>query len=96
MAKFGPIGTGPGQLCFPESFTIADNNVMYITEHHNYCVSVFTTDSKYVQKIGKEVKGDGQFDWPHETALDHLRSLLYICHYFNNRLIVYSISCFEL
>lgn len=77
FAKFGSMGTGPGHLCFPESFSIADNNLMYITEHHNHRFSVFTTDSKYLQKMGKKGKGEGQFDWPHGIAFSNLRSLLY-------------------
>ena len=68
---------------------------MYITEHHNHRVSVFTTDGKYVQIISKEGKEEGQFGWPCGIALENLRSLLYIYDYFNNRLIVYSINSFE-
>ena len=92
LDEFGDWGTGPGQLCFPEGIAIADNDLMYITEHSNYRVSIFTINGKFVHTIGKEGSGDDQFDWPRGIALDKARSLLYICDYINNRVVVYRIE----
>ena len=92
LDEFGDWGTVPGKLCFPEGIAIADNDLMYITEHTNYRVSVFTINGKFIRTIGKEGRGDNQFDWPRGIALDKTRSLLYICDYINNRVVVYRIE----
>ena len=83
-SQFGTFGSGPGELKYPTGLVIY-NNLLYVVERDNHRVSVFTTDGKFVSSFEGY---DKKFNYPLGITLDN-EGYLYICDYFNNRLVMY-------
>ena len=66
----------------------ANNNLMYITECGNDYIFIFTTDGQFVRSFGGRGSSVGQFNFPYGITFDRKR-YLYVCDYWNNRLVVY-------
>ena len=67
---------------------IDDNNLIYIAESGNRCLSVFTTDGQLVRSFGEYGSSVSQFNDPYGITFDR-EGYLYICDRSNNRLVVY-------
>ena len=65
-----------------------DNNLIYITDHGNHCISVFTTDSQFVDYFGGQGSSVGQFNEPNGITFDR-EGYLYVCDSDNDRLVIY-------
>ena len=85
--QIGTCGSGPGQLQSPTGLVI-NNNLLYVAEEDNHRVSIFTTDGQFVSSFGEEGNKKDQFNVPCGIALDN-EGYLYICDYYNNRLVMY-------
>ena len=55
-------GSGPGQLQSPTGLVI-NNNLLYVAERDNHCVSIFTTDGQFVSSYGEFGNKMNQFLW---------------------------------
>ena len=85
--QFGTYGSGPGQLLYPTGLVI-NNNLLYVAERNNHRVSIFTTDGQFVSSFGGYGNKKDQFTNPLGITLDN-EGYLYICDYWNNRLVMY-------
>ena len=88
MFQFGTKRFGSGQLNFPLGIVIDDNDIMYITEGGNDSISTSTTDGDYIRSFRRNCSSEGQFNNSCEMIFDR-EGYLYICDYYNNRLVVY-------
>ena len=88
MAQFGSNDSGPGQLNRPHGIAIDTTGTgqVYVSAHGNHCVSVFTSNGVFVNSFGQY---GGNFDYyPIGLSFDK-KGLLYVCDYYNNRLVIY-------
>ena len=88
MFQFGTKKFGSGRLNFQLGIVIADNDIMYITEGGNDSISTFTTDDDFIRSFGRNGSSEGRFNNPREMIISR-EGYLYICDYYNNRLVVY-------
>ena len=90
VAQFGSKGSGPGQLNMPWGITIdtAGTGLVYVSEESNNRVSVFTSDGVFVSRFGRRGSNIDQFNNPVKLTFNN-GGLLYVCDYYNNRLVVY-------
>ena len=72
----------------PLGIVIDDNNLMYITDRDNHRISCFTTDGQFVRSFGGQGSSVSQFNEPRGITFDR-EGYLYVCDYYNNRLVVY-------
>ena len=70
MSQFGTRGSGPGQLSYPLGIVINDNNLMYIAELDNHCMSIFTTDGQFVQYFKGQTSSVSQFNYRYGITID--------------------------
>jgi hypothetical protein len=94
IGKPGVAGTPPDGLTEPTSIVAAPNGDLYITEGHSLQlptnadtvarVSRFTKDGKFVRSFGQFGSGPGEFQVPHDIAMD-ARGRLYVADRGNNR-----------
>ena len=77
-------------LNLPEGITIdtAATGLVYVSEEGNHCISVFTSDGVFVSRFGNRGSNIDQFSAPVGLAFNKDR-FLYVCDYFNYRLVVY-------
>ena len=90
VGQFGTEGSGPGQLNGPIGITIdtAATGLVYVSEIGNHRISVFTSDGVFVRKFGSKGSNIDQFNSPIGLTFDK-DGFLYVCDYYNNRLVVY-------
>ena len=90
VGQFGTKGSGPGQFKYPYGITIdtAATGLVYVSEEDNDRISVFTSDGVFVRWFGSKGRNIDQFMRPYELAFDK-DGFLYVCDYFNRRLVVY-------
>ncbi len=53
--QFCSQGKGPGELLFPESMTITENNEIFIYDGGNQRISILNTEGKYLRTIKTEI-----------------------------------------
>ena len=85
MRLIGKKGNGNGELNRPSSISIDSDNVVYVTEHDNYRVSVFTSDGKFLTSLGTKGSGPGQFFRPCGITVDK-NAIVYVSDTINNRI----------
>ena len=83
--KFGKKGSGGGELNHPCSVSIDSDDIVYVTECDNHCVSIFTSEGQFLRSFGTKGKGPGQFNDPRGIAVDRDR-LVYVSDRNNNRI----------
>uniref|UniRef100_A0A1X7SUA2 SMP-30/Gluconolactonase/LRE-like region domain-containing protein n=1 Tax=Amphimedon queenslandica TaxID=400682 RepID=A0A1X7SUA2_AMPQE len=90
VGQFSTKGSGLGQLNGPNCITIdtAATGLVYVSEEGNNRISVFTSDGVFVRKFGSKGSNIDQFNNPYGLAFDK-DGLLYVCDYYNDRLVVY-------
>ena len=54
---FGRCGQRRGELDLPSAVTIGTNNLVYVSEHNNHRVSVFTSEGQFVVSFGRKRQG---------------------------------------
>ena len=90
VGQFDTRGSGPGQFDSPYSLTIdtAATDLVYVSEWCNGRISVFTSDGVFVSSFGSKGSNIDQFNNPCGLTFDK-DGLLYVCDYYNGRLVVY-------
>ena len=64
ITYFGSQGTAEGQLSKPHGVTTDQDDNIYVTDGGNYRVQKFSSNGKFVAKIGSKGNGDLQFNNP--------------------------------
>ena len=64
------------------------NNLVYVSEWGNHCVSVFDTKGTFLYCFGKRGSGEGEFQSPCGISTDTFGNL-YVSDFGNHRLVVY-------
>ena len=78
ISSFGSKGTQNGQLYHPLGVCVDSTNTVYIADY-NHRVSVYTSSGQL----------EGELNNPEGVAVDNTTGALYVCDYFNNRVVVY-------
>ena len=83
---FGKHGTNDGELNYPFAISIdcCKNDVVYVTDKDNHCISMFTSEGKFITSFGCMGSGPGQFNLPHGITMAK-NGVLYVCDFYNNR-----------
>ena len=88
ISSFGSEGSQHGQLHYPRSICVDSTNTVYITDD-NHRVSVYTSSGQFIKCFGTQGSGEGELNDPKGVAIDNTTGALYVCDYFNNRVVVY-------
>ena len=88
ISSFGSEGSQNGQLCFPFRICVDSTNTVYVTDL-NHRVSVYTSSGQFIKCFGAQGSGEGELDGPEGVAVDNTTGALYVCDYFNNRVVVF-------
>ena len=88
ISSFGSEGSQHGQLHYPRGICVDSTNTVYITDE-NHRVSVYTSSGQFIKCFGTQGSGEGELDGPEGVAVDNTTGALYVCDYFNNRVVVY-------
>ena len=76
LLAWGTYGTGQGQFDYPYDITVdvdrdgLEEDVVYVADHDNDRIQVFTTQGEFLREWGSSGTGDGQFDCPIGVATD--------------------------
>ena len=88
ISSFGSKWSQHGQLFFPTSICVDSTNTVYVTDE-NHRVSVYTSSGQFIKCFGTQGSGEGELDGPEGVAVDNTTGALYVCDYYNNRVVVY-------
>jgi tripartite motif-containing protein 2/3/tripartite motif-containing protein 71 len=83
LQQFGKTGKDDGELDTPTDIHIDSDNIMYVTEGHNYRISLFTLEGEFLTSFGSEGDGPGQLNYvtllhPREITGDK-QGTIYTC-----------------
>ncbi|KAI6659480.1 PEP-CTERM domain protein [Oopsacas minuta] len=84
--KFGD-SNGEGMMYYPRSLVICRGRIL-ITHHHG--ILNYTLDGKFIPGIGKQGKGELEFNYPKCISINESNDDIYICDYYNNRVQILS------
>ena len=83
-------GSGPLQFDRPLGASINNtNDKVYIADAYNHRIQILNTDFTFSSSFGTEGSGDGQFNYPTDTAVDSIDNL-YIADQSNHRIQVFT------
>ena len=96
VQKFTPKGQfilsfgseGSQHLDHPSGICIDSTNTVYVTDS-NYRISVYTTSGQFIKYFGVQRSGGEEVSLLPGIAVDNTTGALYVCDYFNNRVVVY-------
>ena len=74
---------GDGELKCPIGISIDSEDVVYVCEWNNHCISVFTCEGKFLTSFGTQGSGPGQFSSPRGIAIDK-NGVVYVSDTDNN------------
>ena len=72
----------------PTSICIDSTNTVYVTDGNN-SVTVYTSDGLFIKRFGGQGSGKGKLDGPKGVVVDNTTGALYVCDYYNDRVVVY-------
>ena len=61
-------------------------NRVYVTQYSAHSLSVYSTEGKYIESVGKVDNKELEFNCPRGVAVSTVNNLIYICDYRNNRI----------
>ena len=73
------------KMKLPDGICINLNNV-YVTQFCANSLTVYSTEGKYIQSVGREGNKQLEFSNPKGVAVSTVNNLIYICDYSNNRI----------
>ena len=88
ISTFGSEGSQHGQLYRPTGICVDSTNTVYVTGY-NHRVSVYTSSGQFIKCFGKQGSGEEELDSPEGVAVDNTTGALYVCDYYNNRVVMY-------
>lgn len=74
-----------GQWRDPMGIAFAANDEAFIADNEARCIVVCRPDGSLARRMGSEGKGEGQFNRPHDVALDRKRELLLVGDNYGHR-----------
>ena len=83
LFKFGD-NKGEGKLCYPKGVAIYGDRIV-ITQGNN-CILNYQLNGKFVSRIGREGRGELEFDNLYSLTIDESNGDIYICDRNNNRI----------
>ena len=88
ISTIGSEGSQYGQLYCPRGICVDSTNTVYVTDENNR-VSVYTSSGQFIKCFGTQGSGEGELDGPRGVAVDNTTGALYVCDYYNHRVVVY-------
>src|SRR5438876_3043447 len=92
LGKAGIAGDGPDTFNQPSAVLIAPNGDIFVADGHggnsNARIVKFSKDGKFIKAWGKKGSGPGEFDTPHNLAMDS-RGRLFVGDRGNNRIQIF-------
>ena len=76
LGQFSSGGTGDGQIMWPVSIALDNDENIYISDEALQRISVFDKGGRFLAKWGVQGSGDGEFDRPAGIAIDKDGNLL--------------------
>jgi DNA-binding beta-propeller fold protein YncE len=89
ILSFGEMGSDQGQFQYPQSISVAPNDLLYVADLNNERIQVFSPFGQYLFSINGS-SSDPTFEAPCLTAID-LKGCLHIGFTFNTRIFKYLI-----
>ncbi|KAI6657052.1 RING finger protein nhl-1-like [Oopsacas minuta] len=87
LFKFGD-SKGESEMNYPKGLTICGNRIL-ISQYSN-CIMNYQLDGKFISKVGKDGKGNLEFNNPWGITINKLNGDVYICDASNNRIQILS------
>ena len=90
--SIGSFGTAPVPVQLNHPFDVALDGVgnVYVANHSNNCIDVFTSDGKYlIRRFGSRGRGDGQLNHPSSITID-THNMVYVAECVNSRISVFT------
>ncbi|XP_078580294.1 E3 ubiquitin-protein ligase TRIM32-like [Branchiostoma floridae x Branchiostoma japonicum] len=79
--KFGGEGSGRGKFQWPYGIAVSQDNEVYIADHSNKRIQVFTMDGVYIREFTTSLPGKtGKELNPHDVAVDRNGNLWVVGH----------------
>ena len=93
LGKPGVAGAGQDTFSEPSDILVAPNGDIFVADGHggpqsNHRVVKFDKDGKFIKEWGKKGDGQGEFNVPHNLAMDS-RGRLFVADRANNRIQVF-------
>jgi len=85
MSKWGSKGGGNSQFDGPHGVAAFSSSYVYVTDHNNHRVQMFTSDGTFLTKWGSFGQRDGQFHYPIGIAVDN-NGYVYVTDFYNHRI----------
>ena len=89
-SKFGSLGSGDGQFNSPRDITSDLTGCVYVTDHFNSRVQVFTSSGDYLRQFGKKGKWNEELYGPVSISLDN--DLLFVADNMNDCVSLFTID----
>uniref|UniRef100_A0A1X7T085 Cap-specific mRNA (nucleoside-2'-O-)-methyltransferase 1 n=1 Tax=Amphimedon queenslandica TaxID=400682 RepID=A0A1X7T085_AMPQE len=90
IASVGEKGSGPLQFNVPSGIAISPiTGQVYIADRSNHRIQVLNPDLTFSHSFGSEGPANGQFQLPHDIAIDS-QGLVYVTDTYNHRIQKYS------
>ena len=83
LFKFG-VNEGEGKMYQPISMAICGDRILI--SHLSHCIFNYQLNGKFISRIGKQGKGELEFDFPFGLTINESNGDIYICDYNNNRI----------
>ena len=83
LFKFGN-NEGEGKMQYPRGVAICGDRV--IISHFNHCILNYQLNGKFISRIGKQGKGELEFDFPFGLTINESIGDIYICDCNNDRI----------
>ena len=87
LYKFGDKGR-EDKMYYPRGVAICGDRIL-ITQS-NHCILNYQLNGKFISRIGREGKGELEFNSPLGLTIDESNGDIYICDYYNNRIQILS------
>jgi sugar lactone lactonase YvrE len=92
LGRPGVAGAGPGTFNAPSDVLMAPNGDIFVADGHgdntNARIVKFTREGKFIKEWGRKGSGPGEFDVPHNLAMDS-KGRLFVADRSNNRIQVF-------
>ena len=83
LFKFGD-NEGEGKMYLPKGIAICGDGIL-ITQYSN-CILNYRLIGKFISRIGRQGRGELEFNFPFGLTIDESNGDIYICDYNNNRI----------
>ena len=83
LFKFGD-NEGEGKMLYPKGVAICGNRI--IISHFSHCILNYQLNGKFISIIGRQGKGELEFDSPFGLTINESNGDIYICDRYNNRI----------